>query len=107
MSYQTINPSTEELVKSFSEHTDAELEAIIARSEAIYESDWRLRSLEERKAIVKKAAAILREKLDEFAMPITVEMGKLFREAQGEVNLSADILDYYADNAEDFSRRGR
>jgi len=29
-------------------------------------------------------------------------MGKLFREAQGEVELSADILDYYADNAEKF-----
>ena len=29
-------------------------------------------------------------------------MGKLFREAQGEIELSADILDYYADNAEKF-----
>ena len=29
-------------------------------------------------------------------------MGKLFREAQGEVELSADILNYYADNAEKF-----
>jgi succinate-semialdehyde dehydrogenase / glutarate-semialdehyde dehydrogenase len=29
-------------------------------------------------------------------------MGKLFREAKGEVDLSADILDYYADNAENF-----
>ena len=56
----------------------------------------------ERKAIVKRAASILREKLDEFAEPITLEMGKLFGEAQGEVELSADILDYYADNAEKF-----
>ncbi len=102
MAYQTINPNTEELVKSFKEHTDAQLEAIIAKSEETYEKDWRLRSLAERKAVVKKAAAILREKLDEFAKPITLEMGKLFREAQGEVELSADILDYYADNAEKF-----
>ena len=29
-------------------------------------------------------------------------MGKLFREAQAEVDLSADILDYYADNASNF-----
>jgi len=102
MSYQTINPYTEELVKSFTEHTDGQLEAIIARSEKTYENDWSLRSLAERKMIVKKAAAILSEKLDEFARPITVEMGKLFPEAQGEVKLSADILDYYADNAENF-----
>ena len=29
-------------------------------------------------------------------------MGKLLQEAGGEVDLSADILDYYADNAEKF-----
>jgi succinate-semialdehyde dehydrogenase/glutarate-semialdehyde dehydrogenase len=102
MAYQTINPFTEELVKTFREHTDAQLEAIIAKAEEIYENDWSLRPLAERKAIVKKAASILREKRDEFATPITIEMGKLFREAQGEVELSADILDYYADNAEKF-----
>jgi len=102
MAYQTINPYTEELVKTFREHTDAQLGAIIAKAEATYENDWSLRSLAERKAIVKKAASILRKKLDEFAEPITVEMGKLFREAQGEVELSADILNYYADNAEKF-----
>ena len=45
MAYQTINPFTEELVKSFREHTDTELESIIARAEETYESDWRLRSL--------------------------------------------------------------
>src|SRR5271157_4573903 len=102
MAYQTINPYTEELVKTFTEHTDAQLEAIIAKAEETYEDDWSPRSLAERKVIVKKAASILREKLDEFAKPITIEMGKLFREAQGEVELSADILDYYADNAEKF-----
>jgi succinate-semialdehyde dehydrogenase/glutarate-semialdehyde dehydrogenase len=102
MAYETINPYTEELVKTFREHTDAELEGIIAQAEGAYENDWRLRSMAERKAVVKKAASILRDKLDEFAKPITLEMGKLFREAQKEVELSADILDYYADNAKNF-----
>src|SRR5271166_5924824 len=102
MEYQTINPSTEELLKTFPEHTDAQLQDIIATAESVYESDWRRRTLAERKAIVKKAAAILRQNLDEFAKPITLEMGKLYREAQAEVTLSADILDYYADNAGTF-----
>jgi succinate-semialdehyde dehydrogenase / glutarate-semialdehyde dehydrogenase len=102
VAYQTINPYTETLVKTFTEHTDAQLEAIIAKAGEAYQNDWSLRSLAGRKVIVKKAASILREKLDEFAKPITMEMGKLFREAQGEVKLSADILDYYADNAEKF-----
>ncbi len=100
--YQTINPFTEELVKTFPQHTDAQLEEIIAKAEDVYGSDWRLRTIHERKAVVKKAAAILRENLDEFAKPVTLEMGKLFSEAQAEVTLSADILDYYADNAATF-----
>src|SRR5208337_2885875 len=102
MEYQTINPFTEELIKTFPQHTDAQLQKIIAKAKAVYENDWRLRSLKERKAILKKAAGILREKLDEFAKPVTLEIGKLFREAQAEVTLSADILDYYADNAATF-----
>ncbi len=102
MAYQTINPYTEQLDQTFNEHTDVQLEEIIARAEETYENDWRRRSLAERKVVVKKAASILRDRGDEFAKPITVEMGKLFREAQGEVELSADILDYYADNAETF-----
>lgn len=102
MAYHSINPYTEELIKSFNEHTDEQLKAIIATAENTYKNDWRLRSLPDRKAIIKKAASIMREKRDEFATPITVEMGKLFEESRGEVDLTADILDYYADNAEKF-----
>jgi acyl-CoA reductase-like NAD-dependent aldehyde dehydrogenase len=102
MAYQTINPYTEELVKTFPEHTDAQLQTILAKAKETYENDWSLRSLAERKAIVKKAASIMRRDLEKFAMPITLEMGKLFGEAKGEVELSADILEYYADNGEKF-----
>ena len=44
----------------------------------------------------------MRARVDEFACPATLEMGKLFAEAQGEVTLSADIIDYYAKNGESF-----
>jgi succinate-semialdehyde dehydrogenase/glutarate-semialdehyde dehydrogenase len=52
--------------------------------------------------VAAKAAAIMRARVDEFARPITLEMGKLIEEARGEVALSADIIDYYAKNAERF-----
>ncbi len=102
MAYKTINPYTEDLVETYTEHTDAQLEAIIAKADKTYRNDWGMRSLADRKAIVKMAASILRQHLDEFAAPITLEMGKLFREARGEVELSADILEYYADKSEGF-----
>jgi acyl-CoA reductase-like NAD-dependent aldehyde dehydrogenase len=44
----------------------------------------------------------MRGRAEEFARPVTLEMGKLFAESLGEVALSADILDYYATHAERF-----
>ena len=41
-------------------------------------------------------------RVDDFARPVTLEMGKLIEQARGEVVLSADIIDYYARNAERF-----
>ena len=67
MLYQTINPYTEELVKTFPQHTDTEIESIIAKAEETYATDWSQRSLAARKAVLKKAVSILREKIDEFA----------------------------------------
>src|SRR4029453_10968976 len=47
-------------------------------------------------------AAIFRERSDEFARLLPLEMGKLYAEALVEFELSAQILDYYAENAEAF-----
>jgi len=102
MLYQTLNPYTEALIRAFPQHTDEDIESIIVKAEKTYVTDWSRRSIGERKAVVKKAASLLRERSDEFAGLATLEMGKLFREAKGEVALAANILEYFADNAERF-----
>src|SRR5262245_43817143 len=102
MQYQTINPYTEDLIQSFPLHSDGDIESIIAKAEKTYATDWSRRSLADRKAVIKKAASLLRENLDDYAKLTTLEMGKLFREGQSEVRICAAILDYFADNAETF-----
>jgi succinate-semialdehyde dehydrogenase/glutarate-semialdehyde dehydrogenase len=57
MAYQTINPYTDKLIQTFREHTDTELEGILAKAQEAYEHEWSLRSIPERKAIVKRAAS--------------------------------------------------
>lgn len=101
MSYQSINPYNGELVKSFDEHTDQQVETALTTAATCFET-WRKLTFAERKIIVAKAAAIMRERAEEFACPVTLEMGKLFVESLGEVEFSADILDYYATHAERF-----
>lgn len=102
MEYKTINPATGQLVQTFEFIDDSEIEGVIATAQSTFESDWRHRSVAERARVIAKAASILREKAEEYAQTITREMGKRIVEARVEVNLSANILDYYAQRAHEF-----
>lgn len=103
MAYKTINPYTNEVEKEFSNAADEELEAVLAKAHQLY-LDWRndSESLEDRKAILHRVADILRERRTEYATIMSHDMGKLIGEAEGEVDLCADICDYYADKADEF-----
>ena len=101
MPYQSINPATGKVLKTFKELTEPQLEKALKTAAACFES-WRLTSFTRRAAVAAKAAAILRKRVDEFARPMTLEMGKRIEEARGEVAVSADIIDYYAKHAEHF-----
>jgi succinate-semialdehyde dehydrogenase / glutarate-semialdehyde dehydrogenase len=100
--YQTINPSNEQTIEIFLEHTDKQLEELIAQAQSTYQLDWSRRTLDERSRVLKNCASILRNGRADFAGLLTLEMGKLLREARDEVDLSADIFDYFADNGEKF-----
>jgi succinate-semialdehyde dehydrogenase / glutarate-semialdehyde dehydrogenase len=101
MAYQSLNPYDGRILKTFEELTDKQLETAVHAAEQCFET-WRHTTFAERSAVLERAAAILRSRVEEFARPITLEMGKLIEESRGEVALSADILDYYAENAERF-----
>ena len=101
MTYQSINPYDGRILKTFEELTDQQLETALQTAEQCFTA-WQHTSFAERSAVLKRAAAILRARVEEFARPITLEMGKLIEESRGEVALSASILDYYAENAERF-----
>jgi succinate-semialdehyde dehydrogenase / glutarate-semialdehyde dehydrogenase len=102
MAYQSTNPYDGKVVKSFDELTDAQLEGKLKIASHCFESDWRHQSFAERKAVVARAAALMRERSQALAELITLEMGKLIQQSVGEVALSAAILDYYAEHAEQF-----
>src|SRR3984893_11163974 len=102
MPFKTVNPATGELVRSFEEISDRDLELVLGTGHKAYETDWRLRPVAERARIVSRAAAILREKAEEYAGYLTLEMGKRIAESHSEVATSAAILDYYAKKAESY-----
>ncbi|MDI1305986.1 MAG: aldehyde dehydrogenase family protein, partial [bacterium] len=101
MSIQTVNPYTNKVVKSFDEMTDKTVDTLIEKSTKAFK-EWKETSLAERAKLLHKVAKLMRDKKESLAKIITLEMGKLIAQAEGEVVLSADIFDYYADNAAEF-----
>ena len=101
MAYSSVNPFNGKLLQSFDQLTDKQLEEKLVAAENCYKT-WKHTSYADRAKIVAKAAKLLGERVDEFAHTMTLEMGKRIDEARGEVKFSADILAYYAKNAERF-----
>jgi succinate-semialdehyde dehydrogenase/glutarate-semialdehyde dehydrogenase len=101
MPYVSVNPATGEVLRSFPEHTDEEMwDALITANHAF--RPWASRPFSERSKIIGRSAQLLREKKEELARLATLEMGKRIAESRGEVELSASIMQHFADNAESF-----
>jgi succinate-semialdehyde dehydrogenase / glutarate-semialdehyde dehydrogenase len=101
MSIQSINPATDEIIETFQETAQAELERILAGAHAAF-VEWRTRPFAERAACMHEAARVLRARKAEYARTMTLEMGKPIVQAEGEVDKCAWVCDYYADHAEAF-----
>jgi len=101
MAYQSVNPNTGKLVKSFEHLTSPQLEMKLAAADSCFQT-WKHTSYAERAVILNKAGALLHAHVDDFAKLATLEMGKRIDEARGEVKFSGNILAYYAEHAEAF-----
>lgn len=100
MTYQTINPFTNEVVKTYANATPEEIENALALGDDRYHA-WRQEPIADRAQILHRIAALMRDHKDQLAKIATIDMGKLFTESQGEVELCAMIADYYADHGAD------
>jgi len=100
--YKSINPYTEEVVYEALKHTRAEALEAIEKAQNAYENVWRDTTFEQRAALLKKVAKQMRDNLDEYALPMTNEMGKPINEARGEVEKSAWCAEHYALHAQEY-----
>ncbi|EFQ80647.1 NAD-dependent succinate-semialdehyde dehydrogenase [Corynebacterium pseudogenitalium] len=92
------NPSTGKSEDQFERIDDSQRDDILDRSTAAYEA-WRSTRIEERAAVLSRAADLYEERIDELADHIGREMGKLTRWAKAEVQIVADIYRYYSEHA--------
>ena len=96
--YAVVDPATGETIKEYETIGADQLEAAISGVHGAH-AEWGARSVEERAAIIRRVAELHTERRQELAEIIVREMGKPIEQSLGEVDFSAAIYEYYADNA--------
>ena len=96
---KSINPATEQLIKEYQEHTSSEVTDIIGKVQTEW-LRWKETTFEHRSGLFKNIAKILREDKEKYAQLMTLEMGKIIRESNSEIEKCAIACDFFAENAE-------
>jgi succinate-semialdehyde dehydrogenase/glutarate-semialdehyde dehydrogenase len=100
--YRSVNPATGEVITTFTNHTDAELQSALSVANSLYKSNWSNGPIQQRLKMLYHLADLLDCRTEELARILTQEMGKRISEARSEVQLTAEIARYYATNAAAF-----
>ncbi|WP_227979163.1 NAD-dependent succinate-semialdehyde dehydrogenase [Nocardia spumae] len=95
--FETIDPYTGRTLAELPYLATEQLDALLERANDAYHA-WRDTPVEERARVVSAAAQLMRTRKDDLARLITREMGKRISESEWEVDLAANILQYYGDN---------
>jgi len=101
---EVINPTTEQVIASVPDGTEADLDlAVAAAREAFDHGPWPRMAPAERGAVLKKVADLLAAEMSEMAELITTEMGApLLFSHMGQVAAPMMVLNYYAELASTF-----
>ncbi|CAN5137832.1 NAD-dependent succinate-semialdehyde dehydrogenase [soil metagenome] len=101
MAIQVINPATGKIIKTFEpEHIDIVDKKLDHANRAFHQ--WKKLSIEERGAVIQKVADDLEKNKESYAKIITTEMGKPKLQAIAEIEKSAKVCEYYANNSRQF-----
>jgi succinate-semialdehyde dehydrogenase/glutarate-semialdehyde dehydrogenase len=95
-SQPVINPATEEVLGHLPHAGVADLDRALAAAQRAW-GEWRALLPVQRAKILRKAAENIRSRAEEIARIATLEMGKSIHETRLEVQGSAEIFDWYAE----------
>ena len=101
MAIASTNPATGEILKTFDELSDAELDARLNAAWGAFQ-EYRLTGFSDRGTWMIAAGAILDAERDQVAAMMTQEMGKTIVAARQEVDKCAKTCRFYAERAEGF-----
>ena len=93
-----LNPATGKVIGTVAHASKKDLDRALEATQKGFEI-WRKTPAIERGAIMRKAAALFKERVDETARILTLEQGKPLAEARGEAMGAVDTIEWFADEA--------
>lgn len=93
---ELVNPATEEVLGPLPHATAADLDRALEAAQRAW-PEWRAMLPVQRAKILRKAADLMRARAEDIARLATMEMGKTLAETRIEMQASAEIFDWYAD----------
>ncbi len=99
MSLRSVNPATEEVVRTYDTMSDGELDGAIRGAHRAHQR-WKRTDFEDRAEPLFEAAERLREDAGDLAEIMAREMGKPLSQGQSEAEKCGWVCEYYADRAE-------
>ncbi|MEM8985773.1 MAG: NAD-dependent succinate-semialdehyde dehydrogenase [Pseudomonadota bacterium] len=91
-----VNPATEEGLGDLPCATASDLDTALAAADSGFKI-WKKRSPAERADILKRAAALIRERAKDIGETLTLEQGKPIAQGTWEASYAADIFDWFAE----------
>ncbi|WP_158766951.1 NAD-dependent succinate-semialdehyde dehydrogenase [Terricaulis silvestris] len=91
-----FNPATGRVLAQLPHASASDLEAALEAAQRGF-AIWRAVSAAERGKIIKRAADLIRERIDTIAVAMTLEQGKPLAESRGEAAYAADVIEWYAE----------
>ena len=95
---EVLNPATGEILGRLAHAERPDLDRALAAAERGFKL-WRGVSAYERSKVMRKAAGLIRERLDHIARLLTLEQGKPLAEARGETLVGADVIEWFAEES--------
>jgi succinate-semialdehyde dehydrogenase/glutarate-semialdehyde dehydrogenase len=99
MGIASINPATGETIRTYNDMTADEAAAAVAQTHQTWLA-WRKTAFAARAEPLQKTGAILRQRKDELAKLMALEMGKPLKQGVAEAEKCAWVCDHYAEHAE-------
>lgn len=94
--HRVVNPANGQTLGELPLADAADLDRALAAAEKGFR-EWRRTSVDKRAAVLKGAAQLLRERVEDIARNATLEEGKTFKEARIETLACAGLLEFYAE----------